>query len=116
MDKILIPGLRTLGIHGVLPEERERKQPFEVDIELHIDLSLAGASDDLADTVDYGKICEAVSGVVASESFLLLERLAARIADVCKQDPRVLKAVVEVRKLHPPVIAQVKHVAVRVER
>lgn len=116
MDCILIPGLRELGLHGVLPEEQLRPQPFEVSLELHVDLAAAGQSDDLADTVDYAAVCEAVSRVVAAESYQLLERLAQRIADVCTADPRVLGVVVEVRKLHPPVQAQVEHVAVRIQR
>jgi dihydroneopterin aldolase len=116
VDSILIPGLREMGVHGVLPEERTRPQPFEVCLELQIDLAKAGASDDLADTVDYGGVCEAVRRVVASESYQLLERLAQRIADVCTADPRVAGVVVEVRKLQPPIEVQVDHVAVRIQR
>jgi dihydroneopterin aldolase len=116
VDRILIRGLREQGVHGVLPEERVRPQAFEVDLELHVDLAKAGASDDLADTVDYGGVCDAVTKVVASESYQLLERLAQRIADVCRSDPRVMAVVVEVRKLDPPVDAQVDHVAVRIQR
>jgi dihydroneopterin aldolase len=116
VDRILIAGLRELGIHGVLPEERVRPQPFEVDVELHVDLARAGTSDDLADTVDYGAVCDAVSKVVSSESYQLLERLAQRIADVCRTDPRVVGVVIEVRKLEPPVAASVDHVAVRIQR
>ena len=56
-----------------------------------VDLAPAGASDDLADTVDYGAVCEAVSRVVASEHYRLLERLATRIAEVCRADPRVVR-------------------------
>ena len=116
MDRILISGLRELGVHGVLPEEQLRPQPFEVDLELIVDVSAAGASDDLEDTVDYSAVCDAVSRVVSSEQYRLLERLATRIAEVCRADPRVVGVVVEVRKLHPPVRALVNHVAVRVER
>ena len=116
MDRILVPGLRALGVHGVLPEERERPQPFEVSIELHVDLTRAGASDDLADTVDYGAVCDSVVAVVTNESYALLERLATRIAEVCRTDERVTGVVVEVRKLRPPVNAEVEHVAVRIER
>ena len=116
MDCIRIDGLRELGIHGVLPEEQTRPQPFEIDVELHVDLTAASESDDLDDTVDYGAVSEAVSRVVSSESYDLLERLAARIAEVCRSDPRVLGVVVEVRKLHPPVRATVDHVGVRIER
>jgi dihydroneopterin aldolase len=116
VDRILISGLRELGVHGVLPEEQLRPQPFEVDIELLVDVSAAGKSDDLDETVDYGAVCEAVSRIVSSEQYRLLERLATRIAEVCRADPRVAGVVVEVRKLHPPVRAQLDHVAVRVER
>ena len=62
MDRILISALREEGIHGVLPDERVRRQPFEVDIELCVDLRAAGASDDLADTVDYGAIADTEIG------------------------------------------------------
>ncbi len=116
MDRILISGLRELGVHGVLPEEQVRPQPFEIDVELLVDVSAAGVSDELDDTVDYGAVCEAVSRIVSSEQYRLLERLATRIAEVCRADPRVVGVVVEVRKLHPPVRAMLDHVAVRVER
>ena len=105
-----------MGVHGVLPEEQVRPQPFEVDVELIVDVSAAGTSDELADTVDYSAVCEAVSRVVATEQYRLLERLATRIAEVCRADPRVVGAIVEVRKLHPPVRALLDYVAVRVER
>ena len=116
VDRILISGLRELGVHGVLPEEQVRAQPFEVDLELLVDARAAGASDDLADTVDYAAVCEAVSRVVSSEHYQLLERLATRIAEVCRADRACLGVVVEVRKLHPPVRAEVDYVAVRIER
>src|SRR5439155_27279108 len=79
MGRIVIAGLRELGIHGVLPEEQTRPQPFEVDVELTVDLDAAGESDALDDTVDYSAVAEAVSRVVRSERYQLLERLAAAI-------------------------------------
>ena len=116
IDCIRIVGLRELGVHGVLPEEQTRPQPFEIDVELHVDLSVASESDDLDDTVDYGAVCEAVNRIVTSEHYQLLERLATRIAEVCMIDPRVQGVVVEVRKMQPPVRAAVDHVGVRIER
>lgn len=115
MDLIRITGLREIGIHGVLPEEQARPQPFEIDVELEVDLDPPGVSDDLADTVDYGAVCEAVARVVSSESYGLLERLARRIIEVCSADTRVLGVRVDVRKLHPPVRAVLDHVSVHVE-
>ena len=116
VGSIVIAGLRELGVHGVLPEEQTRPQPFEVDLELAWTSTAAGESDDLDDTVDYSAVAEAVSRVVRSERYHLLERLATRIAEVCEADPRVVGVTVTVRKLHPPVRAMVDHVAVRIER
>jgi len=116
MDRILVTRLREMGIHGVLADEQLRAQPFEVDLELFVDLARAGATDALADTVDYGALSETVRNIVATEHHQLLERLAQRIADVCRADPRVERVVVEVRKMEPPVTAEVDHVGVRIER
>ena len=54
--------------------------------------------------------------VVATEHYQLLERLAARIADVCRADPRVQGVLVEVRKLEPPIEGEIDYVGVRIER
>jgi dihydroneopterin aldolase len=116
VDRILISGLRERGVHGVLAAEQERAQPFQVDLELLVDLAPAGETDVLADTVDYGALSEAVRGIVASEHHQLLERLAARIADVCRIDPRVRGVIVEVRKLEPPIRGDIDYVGVRIER
>ena len=116
MDRILVSGLRVMGVHGVLPEEQERPQPFGVELELLVDLAPAGASDALADTVDYGALIEAVSRIISEEHHQLIERLATRIAEACRADARVNGVVVEVRKLEPPVKSEVDHVAVRIER
>jgi dihydroneopterin aldolase len=115
-DRILIVGLRELGVHGVLPEEQARPQPFEVDVELEVDLAAAGSSDDLDDTVDYAAVSEAIGRVVSSERHHLLERLATRIGEVCGADPRVTGVTVTVRKLNAPVRAMIDHVAVRIHR
>ena len=114
MGRIIVMGLRERGVHGVLPEEQSRPHPFEVDVELEVDLDVAGQSDDLDDTVDYSAVSEAVSRVVKNERYQLLERLATRIGEVCRTDERVSAVTVTVRKLHPPVRAMLDYVAVRV--
>jgi 7,8-dihydroneopterin aldolase/epimerase/oxygenase len=84
-DRIELRGLRALGIHGVLAEERNRAQPFEVDIDLEVDLRQAGRSDDLTDTIDYGAVAEAVVAAIAGPPANLLETLAERIANAACQ-------------------------------
>ncbi len=93
-----------VGVHGALPEEEERAQPFEVDIDLSADLRTAGRTDALADTVDYGLVVAAVERIVSTERHRLLERLATRIAEgALAVDPRIDDITVTVRKLRPPV-------------
>ena len=116
MDRIELRGLRAVGTHGALPEEQLRAQPFEVDLDLQVDLRPAGQSDDLADTVDYGALAEAVERVITKERFQLLERLAERIADEVRRDQRVEEATVTVRKLRPPVAVDLTSAAVTITR
>ena len=116
MDTIILSGIRALGAHGVLPEEQSRPQPFEVDVELSVDLAPAGRSDVLSDTVDYDGLAATVVKIVVAGGLSLLEALAARIADACLADPRVTGVAVTVKKLRPPLPVHVDHVAVRIER
>ena len=106
-----------VGAHGALPEEQDRAQPFEVDLDLAADLAGAGRSDDLADTVDYGAVVAAAQQVVAGERHQLLERLATRIADdVLALDGRITAVTVTVRKLRPPVPVDLTSAAVTITR
>lgn len=116
MDSIILSGIRAFGTHGVLPEEQARPQPFEVDLELRLDLAPAGCSDALSDTVDYDGLAARVVAIVEKGGCALLETLASRIAEASRSDPRVLSVAVTVRKLRPPVPVAVDHVAVRIER
>ena len=103
MDSIALRGLRVTALCGVLPEERERPQPFELDLDLHVDLSAAGASDDLADTVDYGAVCDTVVRVVTERHHGLMEHVVERIASAVLGDERIQRVDVTIRKLRPPV-------------
>jgi dihydroneopterin aldolase len=115
-DRIELRGLRALGFCGALPEEQERRQPFEVDLDVETDLTAAGASDELGDTVDYGALCAQVEAVVVDERFVLIERMAARIAEVVLGDARIDAVAVTVRKLRPPVPQQLDTSAVTIRR
>ena len=105
-----------MGYSGALPEEQERPQPFEVDLDVEADLSLPGRTDRLEDTLDYGAIAAAVEQVITTERFALLERLSARIAEAVLVDPRALAVTVTVRKLRPPVPQHLDTSGVRIRR
>jgi dihydroneopterin aldolase len=109
--------LQLVGICGALPEERERAQPLEVDLDVEADLSPAGASDELSDTIDYGALCDVVSSVVAGGMPQLLEHLAASIAEaLLDADGRISAVEVAVRKLRPPVPHALATSGVRIRR
>lgn len=42
MDRIELNKIQALGTIGVLPEEKNRAQPFEIDLAIETDLSVAG--------------------------------------------------------------------------
>jgi dihydroneopterin aldolase len=116
-DRIQLRGLRVVGTHGVLPEEQARPQPFELDLDLAVDLALASVSDRLADTVDYGAVAELAAGVVAGPSFELLEALAEAVAQAAlASDLRITEVTVHLRKLRPPLPMDLGTVGVRITR
>jgi dihydroneopterin aldolase len=116
-DVIELRGLRLVGICGALPEERERPQPLEVDADIEADLAAAGASDDLADTIDYGALCDAVEATVTAGAPQLLEHLAEQLAAaLLGVDDRATAVTVTVRKLRPPVPQPLATSGVRIRR
>lgn len=116
-DLIEVRGLRALGIIGVCPEEQVRPQPFEVDFDIEADLSAAGRSDRLEDTIDYGALVALVERIVQHEHHLLLERVVQRLAEeLLAYDGRVDAVRVTIRKLRPPLPNDVATTAVTVRR
>jgi dihydroneopterin aldolase len=115
-DRIEVRGLRLLGVHGLLPEERSRPQPLEIDLDVEVDMARAAASDSLYDTADYGAVVERAAAVVAGPPHDLLESLAGAIATAALGDPRVTSVTVAVRKLRPPVPYDVASTGVRLTR
>ena len=115
-DRLELRGLRVLGTHGALAEEQSRAQPFEVDVDVELDLAAAGRSDDLEATLDYGALVERISTIVTTEHHGLLERVAERIAEELLGDERVVAVEVAVRKLRPPVPVDLATAGVRVRR
>ena len=115
-DTITLKGLRAYGYHGVFDFERANGQDFVVDVVLELDLGPAAASDDVADTVHYGELAEALAAVVAGEPVNLLETLATRLASVCLDDRRVAAATITVHKPQAPVTVPVSDLSVTVKR
>lgn len=116
MDRILAKGLRFIGCHGVLPEEKSEPQEFIVDLDLYLDLRPAGREDNLALTVDYSQVHEMVKKLVEGPSFNLLEALADNIANNILEDFSVEAVGVTVYKPQAPVEGKFDYFAVSIQR
>jgi len=90
--------MRLEGRHGYYDHELLAPQPFEVDVELVLNLQPAGVDDDLERSVDYGKVYEVVRQIVESTSFRLLEALAEAISHELLADFDVTEVCVRIRK------------------
>jgi dihydroneopterin aldolase len=98
-DRILLSDMRFEGKHGYHDWEQRESQPFEVDVELVMNLQPAGIDDDLVKTVDYGRVYEIARQIVESTTFRLLEALAEAIShEVLSDFPAVDEVGVRVRK------------------
>ena len=102
-DTIELRSLRVMAYCGILPEEIERRQPFEIDVAVDCDLSAAGDSDDLDNTIDYGGLVAGIQALADDERYGLLERFASDVAGVALSNERATATRVTVRKLRPPV-------------
>ena len=102
-DWVRVRNLLIYGRHGVTPEEQAVGRPFEVDVELALDLRPAGEGDDLEATVDYGRLCALVGRVNEGGPYRLLEAFAERIAKEALRRFPASAVTVRVRKPHPPV-------------
>lgn len=116
MDRILIDDLRVMTVIGALPHERELAQPIRIDLSIGCDLREAGRSDELGATVHYGLVCERVSEMARDSKDILLERLAAKVADVVLEFDLVDEVEVTLTKMRPPVPEEVQSTAVRIVR
>lgn len=91
--------MRFNGRHGYYEQEQLAPQPFEVDVELLLNLQPAGVEDDLDLTVDYGRVYEVARQVVESTTYRLLEAIAEAIShELLATFPSVEEVGIRVRK------------------
>jgi FolB domain-containing protein len=114
MDQIFIKDLVARGIIGVNNPEREKPQEILINITLFADLSKAGETDNLADTVNYRTIAKRALAHAENARRFTVEALAADIARLCLEDIGVLKVQVRVEK--PGAVRFSRSVGVEIER
>ncbi|WP_415910295.1 dihydroneopterin aldolase [Oleiharenicola sp. Vm1] len=116
-DRLILTDLTFHACHGVLPEERTRRQEFRVSVEIETDLRRAGRSDELAHAIDYCAVQAVVGEIVEGAHRYLIEALAEDIAARLLARFKAARAVVvEVVKPTPPVTFKFAGVQVRIRR
>lgn len=116
MDKIILAGMEFYGYHGLLSQEKFLGQRFVVDVELSLELSQAGSSDNPADTVDYAGIFDKVRTIVEGKPHKLLEAVAESIATSIMECSRVREVLVRVKKPYAPIRGKFDWMAVEINR
>ncbi len=117
MDKIIMKNMAFQSYHGALHAEKLLGQKFYIDAELSLDLTEAGQSDHLNQTVNYGKAYEIIEGIVVNERYDLLEALADKICNqVLLSFEKVNSIKLEIRKPNAPVAGLFDHFAVEIQR
>ncbi|MEH3130644.1 MAG: dihydroneopterin aldolase [Mycolicibacterium neoaurum] len=115
-DRIELRGLKVRGHHGVFDHERRDGQDFIIDITVWVDLAAAAASDDLADTVDYGGLAQRAADIVGGPPRNLIETVSAEIAEDVMTDERIHAVEVVVHKPSAPIPLAFDDVAVVARR
>jgi dihydroneopterin aldolase len=115
LNVIRLKNAAFYAYHGVMADEQNLGGKFEVDVDLHCDLSAAAESDSLKKTVDYEKVYAYIQATVLSKKYYLLEALANAIArGLIREFYNVETVTVRLRKPHPPVKGVVDFVEVEI--
>jgi len=113
-DRIVIKDLLLRCVIGANDWERKVQQDVLINLEVAADLRPAGASDDLADALDYKTMAKRIISMVESSQYFLVEALAEEIARLCLEDDRAQSAWVRVEK--PGALRFARSVGVEIHR
>jgi dihydroneopterin aldolase len=114
MDIVFLHGLKVDAVIGIWDWERQFKQTLEIDVDLGTDISKAGRSDSIDDTVDYKSVTKRIMKLAETGGFLLVEALAEAIAAAILAEFDVFWIRVRINK--KSAVRQVRDVGVMIER
>ncbi len=109
-------GMRIIGCHGVLPQEKHKPQEFKIDVDVYLNLREAALKDDLSLTVDYAGIFNVVRETAGKKTYNLIEALAEDIAENILANFPVQAVEVTVYKPSAPVEGSFDYFAVKIKR
>ena len=113
-DRIHIRDLKLKCIIGINPEERKYKQQLIISVVVFTDITNAGVTDSLDETIDYSVLTDRIVEHVEHSSYMLIEKLAVEIARICLEPERSQEVTVLVEK--PGALKRTKKVGVEIYR
>lgn len=114
MDKIFITNLKVQGILGIHDWERVAPREIIVNATLFVNTLPAAQSDDIADCVNYSEMAKKLRAHAEHAARMTIEALANDLAELCLQEPKVLKVTIRVDK--PGAVPEAESVGVEIER
>lgn len=113
-DIVFIQGLKVEAVIGVYEWEQKITQPLIYDIEMLGCQKTASQTDNIADAIDYKKVCERVAQVSMANKVALLERLAQLVADMILAEFATEQVTITIHK--PMAIKEASSVGVKILR
>jgi FolB domain-containing protein len=114
MDKVIIKNILARGIIGIHEWEREKPQDILINIDLYTEGRSQDSPDSISECVDYSDVTKKVIHHAEIAKRFTVEALAEDIAQICLDNPRVLKVTVRVEK--PGAVRFAQSVGVEIER
>jgi dihydroneopterin aldolase len=115
-NTILLENMVFYGFHGVYEYEREQGQRFYVDVEIDADLTLAGRTDKITDTIDYTLVYTQIKEVMENQRFHLLEAVGDHIAEQILNTTIATAVKIRIRKPSVPIPGPLDYVQVEIGR
>ena len=108
LDAITLHGMSFHTLIGVLPHEREHRQPLEIDLTAWVQRD--------SGVVDYRRLYDEVRSVVEAERLFYLEELADSIATRVLGESAVQRVRIAVRKPHAAIGGPLEYAEVTITR
>lgn len=116
-DQIEIEDLEVFANHGVFPEENTLGQKFLISAVLYTETRRAGRTDDLTDSIHYGRVSAFIESYLRNNTFRLLERAAESLAEeLLLTVPGLFGIRLKIKKPWAPIGLPLKTVSVEIER
>lgn len=116
-DEIHIEELEVFANHGVFPEENRLGQKFLISLTMYVDSRIAGKTDCLESSADYGDVCRFMTEFTKANPRRLIEAAAEDLAEAILIRYNILKGVtLELKKPWAPVGLPLKTVSVKITR